>query len=329
MFDAEAFRTWGLGAYRKAPDTVRGTMQRVRAMQAVGLDVADLLRDPGRALAQGYAALAAMKTAGGSPDTARSCGKALNWLVDYAKHLQPGLAWVRFSLEPERRRTPAQVGARDLEVLARHVGETRYITRLRRALLAVAVATRLRRVEVARLRVKDLRQAAGEVWVEYPAKRGPKRAIVVPASLWRPGGPLVAYLAVREPVGDALWTVPAGRGVRRAHRLTTAAVGRQLWRMGHEDGIPLSFVRTRRFGATLLDDLGVHPRVIQHQLGHASLTWTLRYLGEVGKDRILADYVRCGVPGFEAVRLKKGRRERLRSLQAAKRAVRVVLTNQA
>jgi integrase len=324
VFDVEAFRAWSIGARGRAPVTMRGDLQRLRALQRVGLDVEGFLESPGEAAGQAARALAAIKDGGGTAETARSCGKALNWLLQYAAHLRPGLTWPKLKLEKEPRRTGRTVSAMDLARLARHVGPNEYVTRLRRAVLAVAVVTRLRRSEVARLRVQDLRRAAGEVWVEFPAKRGPKRAIVVPKALWSPGGPLAAYLALREPVGSALWTMPHNRG-GRARRITVAALGVQLGRMGEGEGIPISFVRTRRFGATLLDDLGVHPRVIQHQLGHTSLTWTMRYLGEVGKDRILSEYVRCRVPGFEGLRRSGVRAERMRAEQASRHAVQVVL----
>lgn len=299
--DWDAFRDWCLADYRKARATVSYTMGRLRAMQRFGLDIDRFLSSPPAARDEARRLVANLKLSQKGAHMVRTFQKVLNWLLDYARHLQPDLIWgERFELEPEPKSMLVTVPeARVPEMwcyIARNQDAER--TRLRRALAWVAYWTRMRRSEIHRLEDQDATPAG--VFSRNPAKRGIPNERIVPDFFFHRHLPLGDYLVHRPKLEGStkLW-------IRRHLRTgdpvecTAAAVYNEIAAMGRDLGMRIHFIATRRAGSTMLDEHNVHPRVGASQNGQNAVASWERYVGQVTPDRARREFARAGVPGFE------------------------------
>ncbi len=136
------------------------------------------------------------------------------------------------------------------------------------------------------LRVEEtLNEVRGELVVGPPKTKASRRTVSLPAFL---GDVLAEHLAA-FPVGEAgyVFSSPKGAALRRN------AFRRRAWvpAVRASVGEPCRFHDLRHSHAALLIAQGVHPKVIQERLGHASIRTTLDTYGHAfeGLDEAAAD----------------------------------------
>lgn len=300
--DLVEFRAWCLVDYGggKARATVEATMKRVAYMQRHGLDVDAFASGPLAALEQGRAFLAGVD----GKHAQRNYRKALNWLAAWRASLDAAfrkpdggpLVWWKL---PKHPRTQAQRFTDDqVASLLEYTTAREFISKRRRALIWVCLATGLRRGEVADLAVADLDRATGTVAVRKPRKDGKKRVLPLPADAWSPKRPLQAYLSARASLGarvagDALWVHQDGS------RMTDHELGSvELREVGQALGFAVSFTRFRHWRGKTLARRDVPTHVIQEALGHATPNTTRIYIQELTPEEMADEFHRHGVPGF-------------------------------
>lgn len=301
--DWSNFEAWALADRGLAIYTVQNTVGRLRFMAAHGLDWQRFFVGPDEARLEMRGFLARRKLAGAGGHAVRTYQKAANLVLDCLAMDRKEFQFAKWDLAAEPKGEPRSFTLEQLLVLDAYQHVDPYVSRRRRALIWMTRHTRLRRSELARIRVGDLDEERGLLLVAFPAKRGERRVVPLPFDAFSPQRPLGAWLKVRRPdpaSPDALWVGmgPSGRAGPLA--FTVGGLSREWWNITQDVGFPCSPLRFRRAGATALDEAGVHPRVIQKLLGHASLTWTQKYLGTVGLERIEADLEAHGVPGFRS-----------------------------
>lgn len=302
------FEDWCLGRYRKAKATVYYNLGRLQSLQRAGLQIDEFMRDPNAQERERNRIVGHLKRQGRSANSIRTYQKAMNWLVDYARYLQPEQAWARGELEPESIGQPKSVAPHVLEAYWRALPTDDYNTRLERAIAWTAHHMRGRRGEIQRLRDEDLNEKLSCIRKEHPSKRGAAGWLPMPTFFWDDDKPLKQYLAVRValPGSSALWRKPHGNtGVPQ--ELAPAQVYICLRRAGQSIGHPLNFIRTRRGSSIELDDgYNVHPRVGQFLLSHNKQESWSHYVGRVTIERAVQHLQDIGVPGFENHPLANG-----------------------
>lgn len=223
----------------------------------------------------------------------------------YGEVLSVELPWLGEIDRPKRpRRLPVVLTRQEVrEVLARMEGGAGLMA-------ALLYGTGMRLMECARLRVKDVDLARGEITVRH-GKGGRDRVTMMPRTLaeplrrqiaqarvaWQddrarrvPGVELPGALAVKYPrAGEAwgwFWVFPAAKpsrdprtGVRRRHHVHEELVQRAVKRAVRAAGIakPATTHTLRHAFATHLLESGYDIRTIQELLGHRDVATTMIY----------------------------------------------------
>jgi hypothetical protein len=300
--DVKDFSEWLLTEYEPRPlrpVTVEDTLRKLRNLEACGLDVAAFCADPltARDRAKGVLADKARKEG----HALRCYQVALNRVVAYMVPKDARWKVVKYRLAPESKsRRPTQE-QHQLAALESYKGRDKYETARRRALIWSVRATRLRRGEHSRMRLRDWRRdydpAFGAVLVVLPGKRGHPRAIPVPEAAWDPAGVMQAWFRMRKPdrdQPDALWTRKDGL-VYRALRPVDMTV--EMNAISKEVGFRVSFNRLRRFEFTRLKKRRVAPWTRLYLHGGSSYRILEHYLGDMTPDEAHKDLLEH-VPEF-------------------------------
>ena len=212
--------------------------------------------------------------------------------------LKPYQTRVRRDLQPVGRRlTREEVRALRAAVDTRTAKGKRDL-----AILDVMLFAWLRREEVAGLQMSQVRQDGGRWWLVFAGKGNKTRRVKVADALFRT---LTAWLEVAGRALGADVDAPVFSAVGKGERITERAVdadtvSRLVAEYGHKARLApatgdqrLTPHDLRRTGARNAHDNGAPLPLIQAQLGHASPTTTMRYIGAVGDDGDTgADYVR-------------------------------------
>ena len=281
------------------PETARAAVRRVVFMAGHGLDWGRFLESPERARQEARRFIATRRPGFAS----RNYVQALNWVAAYAAG-ERGDA--RFELlrwpSPAKPRTQLKRYTPDEmeRILAyRHPDGNELVEKRRRALVWMAWATGLRRGELGDLRVSDLDPARGAVYVRRPRKDGKRGFRVLPDDAWSPKRPLQAWLRVRPPADDWLWTTAGPGGARRIG--PDALYNDDLWFMKRDLGLAfMDFRRFRHFHGKKLARAGLALHVIQEALGHANPNSTRVYIEELDEAEMAVAFTRAGVPGYRA-----------------------------
>lgn len=191
-------------------------------------------------------------------------------------------------LEGEEMRflSPAEVG-----FLAESIG------RMYRPLVLAAAYTGLRFGELAALRPnrmdllrrtlrveESLNEVRGRLLFGQPKTKASRRSVSLPVFLV---DVLAEHLAAHPPEGGLVFTSPEGAPLRRN------AFRRRVWRRAVSESVgePCRFHDLRHSHAAMLIAEGVHPKVLQERLGHASIRTTLDTYGHLfeGLDEAAAE----------------------------------------
>lgn len=292
----EGFRAWAVAHAKMAKETIRDSCRRWAFLERNGVDWQVFFRSPRDARLQGDAFLTRRAMAADSPNL-RTYERFLNRVSRYAASMQPTVEWPYWSLSKERRSEGKTLTEAQVRALFEYTCDNALFQARRRAMAWLAYWTRLRRSEVARLRLRDLNRETRRVWCEFPAKGGRKRWKPIPGQAWHPASAVQKWLAVRPQVdgSDALWTNTRwGKG----YAMSVDAVGMEFQRMGQGLGFPVNFVRSRRAGSQMLQRHRVRTRIIKADLSHSGEHVTERYLYQDSVEDIEAELERCRVPGF-------------------------------
>lgn len=166
-----------------------------------------------------------------------------------------------------------------------------------RALVLTAAYTGLRIGELAALKVnrlnmlrrqikvvETLSEVRGELHLGPPKSQASRRTVTMPAFLVEE---LAAHLATYRDQDDWVFTSPEGGPIRRTN------FRRRYWQRAVKASVgePLRFHDLRHSHAALLVAQGVHPKVLQDRLGHASITTTFDTYGHLmaGLDQAAAE----------------------------------------
>lgn len=210
-----------------------------------------------------YAARAA---GGASRNALRNDAKLLNALAD--AHGLPD----RFRAPRAARTLPVALTRRQVAQLMQYRGKSVAARRRGRAMLAVLLATGMRRGELARLRLQDVDPANKRIHIRA-SKGGPWRWIPVEPRLFRHEGPLMVWLRRRPGDSDHVWTV-----LRRPHDgLDGDGVAGVLHRIAQETGVPCSPRVLRHTRATTLRRSGWDLAELAYMLGHTGTQATSIY----------------------------------------------------
>jgi integrase len=170
-------------------------------------------------------------------------------------------------------------------------------------LVYVTLATGLRWSEVAALEVGDLNLLKKELTVrESKTKAGRRVLYIDPVSV----GMIAAHLKATGRTGGSpdspLFTSP--NGLRLNYRNFIERVFKPACAAAHIEDV--TFHALRRTHATALMDAGANPKVVQHRMGHKSITTTLTYYAgtteHARKDASAAfgEYLKRDDPGARA-----------------------------
>lgn len=279
MMDFPSFETFLLVDEGKAGATANSLISWLKYAERHGFNPDRFIEKPDWALEEGRAWLAHLRQKGVSPGCYNNHTKVLNALARYSDHKD-----MRFKGLRTAPSTPKWLSENEIRRLFMFDSGHREMKYRAHALLHFALATGMRRSEIAALNEKDLDRDNCMVDVRKPAKRGLERKIPVPKALWDPTGPFGRWLKLRPRVpGDkgAIWTTSWGGDV---HRVRGEVLAGLLWKMGVDTGVKVSFVRTRHTAATRLQQAGAQVQDIQYYLGHAKLTSTEIYTGVTQAD---------------------------------------------
>lgn len=131
---------------------------------------------------------------------------------------------------------------------------------------------------------ESLTEVQGRIVTGPPKTAASRRVIALPAFLTRV---LEQHLRTYPSESGRVFTGPLGAPLRRSN------FRRRVWlpAVRNSVGEPLRFHDLRHFHASLLIAEGVHPKVIQHRLGHTSITVTLDVYGHLfeGIDQAAAE----------------------------------------
>lgn len=295
----DEFRSWAVARAKLARATIRYTTARMAYMQAHGLDWQRFVASPEGARREGDAFLGRQGLRSDSRHALRTYEKVLNLAVRFAADRQPTMIWPKWDLTREPRHEGRTLTEPQVAALMAYRNRNSVREARRRALAWLGFWTRLRRSEIARLRLRDFNAETRRVWVEFPAKGGKKRWKPLPGNAWHPNGAMQRWLRVRPRPADGsdwLWTAQNQR--RGAYSMAVDSVGNEFQKMGRELGFGVSFVRTRRAGAQFLQRHEVRTRIIKADLSHSDESVTEIYLGADSADDIEAEFERRRVPGF-------------------------------
>lgn len=306
--DWHDFEAWCLADYDKAATTVMEHMRRLRLLQGWGLDVGVFLGGPDEALRQGRAVLAARR-AGRHPagprtpasgHAMRNAQRVLNWLADYGAARQGG-KWPRWELSREPRPNRVRLDPAQVVAARAYRCKPEFVSRRRRAMLWLMLATGLRRSEVARVRVQDVDLLRCRLFVAFPVKGGAPRWVPLPLEAKHPRRPFMAYLRARELVGsgdqDALWLVRPRHGSWQA--MTVAGFSAECATVSRELGFSVGSTVMRRTRARdLLVRRGVPVQAVQAAYDHASPAMTQQYAGGMDWQEQAAALRKAGGPGY-------------------------------
>ncbi|MDF1597099.1 MAG: tyrosine-type recombinase/integrase [Acidimicrobiia bacterium] len=132
--------------------------------------------------------------------------------------------------------------------------------------------------------VETLTEVKGQVRLGPPKSKASRRTVTMPAFLVEE---FAQHLAQYRDPDDWVFSSPQGGPVRRTN------FRRRFWlpAVRASVGEPLRFHDLRHSHAALLIAQGVHPKVLQDRLGHASITTTLDTYGHLmtGLDEAAAD----------------------------------------
>lgn len=140
----------------------------------------------------------------------------------------------------------------------------------RKALLRLLYLCGLRASEAAALCWRDMTPVGKAGEARVLGKGAKLRTVGVPAALWRD---LIALTPARQPNAPVVPNAAGGRFDRQAiHRAVRSAARR----VGIRAAVSPHWLRHSHASHAL--DRGAPPQVVQHNLGHASLATTTRYL---------------------------------------------------
>lgn len=283
-----------------SPDTVDHRLRSMRHMAATGFSWPTYCSSAPAALVEGRRWLAAKKLAGG-----RSClhnyELVLNDVARFRGLEDAAFTGVWFQHTKPKYGHPDPYSPAELTALLQYRCADPFVERRRRALIWLALQTRLRRSELSRITLDDLDEDLGVLHVRRPAKGGKPRSIPMPRETWSSRRPLQAYLRARA---DVLKAIPTGgqscSGLwfsRDGAELGRNMLSKETMDLSHELGFPVSFNRFRRTGTTALFRAGVGLPTVQYLLGHHDPRSTLWYFEPTHEDA-RRDLERCRVNGF-------------------------------
>jgi integrase len=263
------------------------TSNRVRRLVAMMLGAKEALIDHrrmrpserGEVAVKIKDAIARFKAAGWSLQTCnhyRAAAKAFSkWCYDSARTREDILRGVKgFNVKEDRRHDRRTVSLDELRTLieaAEHGPIVMRMTGPQRALCyRLAVASGLRYSEIAIIAPESFDWNAPSVTVEAAyTKNGETATLPLPTDL---AADLAAYVAPLPP-GKPIFPLPADKGAKML-RKDLAVAG-----IEYEDvsGLFFDFHSLRCQTATLADQAGISPRVVQKMMRHSSLELTGRY----------------------------------------------------
>jgi len=134
--------------------------------------------------------------------------------------------------------------------------------------------------------VETLAEVRGQLLIGPPKTDSSRRTIVLPVGLV---DVLAGHLAAYPPADGFVFTTPTGLPIRRTN------FRRRVWlpAVRTSVGEPCRFHDLRHTHVALLIEQGVHIKVIQERLGHASIRTTLDVYGHLfeGLDEAAADAI--------------------------------------
>lgn len=313
ILDVDAFRSWALLHYPRrrggkgcAPSTVKQHITQILHMERTGMNWSHFLSSPAEAAQLGDDWLARLKLDPDAAPTAQAhYTKTLNWVILYAARERGGdpafRGMTKWGLPPPHRTQPRRHDDDQVARMLQYRHGDPYIERRRRALLWFIVHTGLRRGEVGDIRLQDLDQAQGVLYVGKPRKNGKRREIALPDEAWSSRAPLQAWLAVRIPLPDGsdwLWTTEYHGPPRRMDG--NSLYNDDLTDISEELGFRISFTRARHWRGKSLRKAHVPLEVIQEAYGHSSPLTTRGYVDDVDAQDMAHAYAVAGIPGFAA-----------------------------
>lgn len=294
--ESQAFRQWALVEGCLAPSTVDETAKRLAYLERRGLDLGVFGGGVEGARGEGRRILSEIAVAGRGHAYRNAC-KALNLYAMFLASRDPafrddkGKPVVRWDLPPSPRSQHKRFTDAEVQALLHYrQGSRTKVSKRRRALLWICWATGLRRGEIADIRVSDLNQERGVLFVGKPRKEGKRREVPLPDDAWSPNRPLQAWLRIRPQETDSLWcgATPHDLG------------SQELRKIGREVGFRVSFTRFRHYRGKTLGKSGVPIQVIQEAMGHATPNTTRIYVEELTAEEMADAFQRAGVPGFKS-----------------------------
>ena len=274
--------------------TLEDQRRHWRALESYGWSLDEFLKGPRAAEAHVERVLVAAKMDGRPAHTIRNFGKIINRCLLYAKGKDKRYrSLAPWPLEKAPRPRRDRFTDHELAQLVAYTHRTPLVRFRRRAMLAVAQHTGLRRSEVSRLRRGDAVASEGRWWLTVtPAKGGDRRMVPMPTD--DIDRRFTEYLDIRDALtdGDALWITPGGNACG------PQKMGQEFHAISKELGFQVSFTKFRRTFARSLRKLGVHDAIGMHALGQSSPKVFQGYAGAATDQDLVEEYHAKAREGF-------------------------------